>query len=526
MVCRAPHVTPNSDESWWLIFSSQLLLADSSRTHNCLVSSQLLRLQRHVARRRRAGIVLVRAMFRILVVYAGVHAFCLEHGEDLTPLQSNDLWPADNEPTWLALYPSHARGAKAAACEAEGRAALTNQYSDFASIMDSICLHVSTAQPRVSQQRRWEGASKALGEAETQLRKIIITRLSSDVVNGFAEFSALQALKSWIFQVALQAEVYELKVLEALIIEALFWKLRERHPWQSIVSMASSMVLNYKRAGRLADARRAYNAVMQTTWPSRKMPPLSRWFDTGDYRRVSGTPVPGLSPLPIPASVDPLLSSELVASLKRDWPALAQEAQAAVKQMKVAWPQISAGEQWRQMGVYDLDKGWDKQVCEKSLPKLCSLLRGRLPFDEAKLNTWKDKRCIVGNDVEVAVFAVEAGGFAQFHVGTDKRVNVHLCLANCNSSRIVVGGESLPYHDGSLFAFEDRADHEVLNDAKAGEPDRLNLVIGLLHPSFNPDVNDHHCDPHFSSITDYTEPPAPKRRARRRRSKKTRASEL
>ena len=73
------------------------------------------------------------------------------------------------------------------------------------------------------------------------------------------------------------------------------------------------------------------------------------------------------------------------------------------------------------------------------------------------------------------------------HFGQDVRVNVHLCLVGCNASEITVAGETLPYSDGSFFAFEDRADHEIFN---RGSEDRLNLVIGVLHPDFAPEARE------------------------------------
>ena len=46
----------------------------------------------------------------------------------------------------------------------------------------------------------------------------------------------------------------------------------------------------------------------------------------------------------------------------------------------------------------------------------------------------------------------------------EKRVNIHLCLLNCNESRINVAGQTKQYFDGSFFAFEDRAAHEIVNE--------------------------------------------------------------
>ena len=91
-----------------------------------------------------------------------------------------------------------------------------------------------------------------------------------------------------------------------------------------------------------------------------------------------------------------------------------------------------------------------------------------------------------GYDEVVGLFRISGQGWVPIHHGQDVRVNIHLCLVNCDRARILVAGNTLEYRDGSLFAFEDRAGHELFNDAPLGI-DRVNLVIGVLHPDFNPD---------------------------------------
>ena len=86
-----------------------------------------------------------------------------------------------------------------------------------------------------------------------------------------------------------------------------------------------------------------------------------------------------------------------------------------------------------------------------------------------------------GNDEAVVVFAVSGNnGRVWFHNGQAARVNVHLCLSGCNQSQIRVNaGTIMNYSDGSLFAFEDRASHEIFN---GGQEERVNLAVGVLHP--------------------------------------------
>lgn len=59
----------------------------------------------------------------------------------------------------------------------------------------------------------------------------------------------------------------------------------------------------------------------------------------------------------------------------------------------------------------------------------------------------------------------------------DARVNVHMCLLNCEDSQLMVAGHSHQYTAGSLVAFEDRAMHEIIN---SGSKDRILLAVSVL----------------------------------------------
>ena len=87
-------------------------------------------------------------------------------------------------------------------------------------------------------------------------------------------------------------------------------------------------------------------------------------------------------------------------------------------------------------------------------------------------------------------------------MGQDARINVHLCLLNCGGAQLSVAGSLRNYscakrsllmiaadlvgrglttslcggRDGSFFAFEDRADHEIYNGG-----DKVYLGDPLCH---------------------------------------------
>eukprot|EP00746_Dinoflagellata_sp_MGD_P090139 gnl/MRDRNA2_/MRDRNA2_355696_c0_seq1.p1 gnl/MRDRNA2_/MRDRNA2_355696_c0~~gnl/MRDRNA2_/MRDRNA2_355696_c0_seq1.p1 ORF type:complete len:335 (-),score=61.08 gnl/MRDRNA2_/MRDRNA2_355696_c0_seq1:245-1123(-) len=167
------------------------------------------------------------------------------------------------------------------------------------------------------------------------------------------------------------------------------------------------------------------------------------------------------------------------------WPLVANEARNAVAHLQNAYPHIvQDADAWTKLEIYTISDGWNDNACNSSFPVLCSVLRGKLRSESEAGRRWTEEGRLRGNDEVVGIFGVRAGGWVPLHHGQDIRVNVHLCLSDCNASWISVSGEDVPYTDGGWIAFEDRADHEIFNK---GTGVRLNLVIGVLHPDFDPD---------------------------------------
>ena len=84
----------------------------------------------------------------------------------------------------------------------------------------------------------------------------------------------------------------------------------------------------------------------------------------------------------------------------------------------------------------------------------------------------------------LTLFAISPGGWVPKHHGQDPRINIHLCLLNCESSWIVAQGRRHEYKAGGLLAFDDPGDHEVHNDDQQAA--RVVLGLGVLHPSITP----------------------------------------
>jgi hypothetical protein len=68
----------------------------------------------------------------------------------------------------------------------------------------------------------------------------------------------------------------------------------------------------------------------------------------------------------------------------------------------------------------------------------------------------------------------------------DARINVHMCLLNCEGAALVAGGSLHNYTAGSLVAFEDRLDHEsARNDhlpRQALDTHAKLVILGLSEP--------------------------------------------
>eukprot|EP00747_Dinoflagellata_sp_TGD_P107063 gnl/TRDRNA2_/TRDRNA2_170012_c2_seq6.p1 gnl/TRDRNA2_/TRDRNA2_170012_c2~~gnl/TRDRNA2_/TRDRNA2_170012_c2_seq6.p1 ORF type:complete len:360 (+),score=27.48 gnl/TRDRNA2_/TRDRNA2_170012_c2_seq6:271-1350(+) len=148
-----------------------------------------------------------------------------------------------------------------------------------------------------------------------------------------------------------------------------------------------------------------------------------------------------------------------------------------------AYPGIARGQHWTMLEIYSGKQGWSGTLCSGAMSRLCGMLRGRLRGE----TTHKQ----YGREEQVVLFRLKGGTAVYPHTGNSQRINVHLCLLNCNSSHIRVAGDVKPYFDGSFFAFEDRAFHEIVN---YGSEDRINLVMQIVHPSLCPDNSCRHVE--------------------------------
>ena len=62
----------------------------------------------------------------------------------------------------------------------------------------------------------------------------------------------------------------------------------------------------------------------------------------------------------------------------------------------------------------------------------------------------------------------------------DARINVHMCLLNCEDAALVAGGSLHNYTAGSLVAFEDRVDHESAHSVLRTQYFRWHVLIAAI----------------------------------------------
>lgn len=210
--------------------------------------------------------------------------------------------------------------------------------------------------------------------------------------------------------------------------------------------------------------------------------PMRYFYDTNDIRRVGGFPLPGLRTLTWP-DPEEVLPPGIAAQLLEQYPQIAAEATALARSGAIggagdAYPEIAKKSQWNKLVLYTAAGGWDEDLCHQ-MPTVCNMLKGKLRSEHEPYRGRFATGLFVENDEAVIVFRIAAGGMAHLHNGQDARINCHLCLLNCDGAALVAAGSIRNYSDSSLFAFEDRVDHEIIN---VGTKDRISLTIGVLHP--------------------------------------------
>ena len=89
------------------------------------------------------------------------------------------------------------------------------------------------------------------------------------------------------------------------------------------------------------------------------------------------------------------------------------------------------------------------------------------------------------NAEEITLFNLHWRSHVPPHYGSPERINVHLCLLNCEESYLelaggpALGGERVPYREGEMIAFDDAVAHGIEN---LGHASRVILTVGVLHP--------------------------------------------
>jgi len=220
-------------------------------------------------------------------------------------------------------------------------------------------------------------------------------------------------------------------------------------------------------AGRREDLARAYfaketgvgGAIDRSAAPPHVQHLLRDWW-------FGRTPWPVCPPLAATESaegqaVDALLPDGLAADLRRHWEQIAAEARQLLSQrgeLGDIWPRIYPGGHWQGVPLYlssllvnqrrqqnaTWREGNQRPGCRK-FPFTCGLLRGRMRSERWGLRTTTHAP---RNEEEVTFFLLGPSQVVPHHTGQQGRVNVHLCLLNCERAAVQANGSTLQYRAG------------------------------------------------------------------------------
>lgn len=214
---------------------------------------------------------------------------------------------------------------------------------------------------------------------------------------------------------------------------------------QKLSHIPAQALMAYKQAGRMPEARRCFSRLLRFEEGPRNFP-FRYFYDSLDAQRMGGYPWPRLRVLTWPDPHD-MLPVGVGADLVAAHPQIASEASEATVAIATAgdaYPKIATKQQWTKLILYMAGSGWDEENC-KLLPTVCKLLRGRLRTELQPARSWYGSRMFVAGDEAVIVFRVAGGGMAHLHQGQDARINVHMCLLNCEYSAVVAAGSLRNY---------------------------------------------------------------------------------
>ena len=88
------------------------------------------------------------------------------------------------------------------------------------------------------------------------------------------------------------------------------------------------------------------------------------------------------------ATDEGLLPPDVLQAIRRNWEGFAEEARAAAGFLAAqadGYHGISRGKTWNKLELYNLQTGWNEELCAKLTPRICSLFRGRMKTEQEQV---------------------------------------------------------------------------------------------------------------------------------------------
>jgi len=270
---------------------------------------------------------------------------------------------------------------------------------------------------------------------------------------------------------------------------------------KNLFEICRNLIINYALFEREAEMRAVFESCNGFTEPKSGRRIFEEVVGHADVHAVMGDlPTPALPHDPTPPADSPSrtgLTPRTLERIQSEWKTIAREAETL---LDAQYATLARGGKLQgphspfhgcfggfkvhcTFYVYTMSKGFDWEICEY-MPTTCDIFRPQFStYDKDaydRMRVWRGTPLV--NDEQLTVFVTPPHQNSPLHAGQDVRMNVQLCLRNCNGTRIDVGGVPVTFTDGAMSAFEDRLFHQVINN---GDQPRISLAMGFIHPQLS-----------------------------------------
>lgn len=245
---------------------------------------------------------------------------------------------------------------------------------------------------------------------------------------------------------------------------------------------AKIVILKYKNAGMVEEARRTYDKVKSITFSGKV-----RSYAAGEavqWDHPQHTPqiwIPGLRSQPVWPR-EQWRDLPITSFLEENFETLREEAMKAVKSpedsgFKDAYRFLYEKGNWDHIMLYH-NRTFTEE-CETVFPKMCALLKQQLPSKPGL--PWTSDQ-----NEQAMVIKMAKGTDVEVHSGPSNNIlNIHIGIHGLEGARLRVANDTYQWSEGKVIAWDGSYDHAV--DCLNCKEERVIMMVRYMHPDTTPD---------------------------------------